>query len=234
MLSKMDTFAAVGVYGVAYKFVDLLHYLPTAMLAPVLALLVRSWPDDLPRFADTFRRALVLLAAGGVLVAVEFAVFSRPLVSLLYGNRYAVGAPAAALVVGAECLNAFGRLAMTVLVAMGRHRLYPMATLAGLVTNVALNLWLIPARSYEGAALATVVTEVLVVGVLLVPVVRMDVLRPLPVRALASVAVAGVVAELVAVSSWSRVPWPLAAGLAAAAYAAVVGAALRRRGAYAV
>ena len=222
MLSKLDDFSAVGIYGVAYKFVELFHYLPTAMMVPLLALLVRAWPDDVETFGDTFRRALTLLVVLGVLVAVEFAVFAGPAMTLLYGSQYAVGAQAARLVVAAECLSALGRLAFTVLVATGRYRLYPLAALAGLATNVALNLWLIPAHSFLGAALATLVTEVLVVSVVLAPVARMDALRPLRLGRLAAALPAGALCAAVAVVAEGWLPWPLAAVLSAAVYLAAV------------
>ncbi|MDQ3898476.1 MAG: flippase, partial [Actinomycetota bacterium] len=167
MLSKLDTFTSVGIYNVAYKFVDLVHYLPNALMVPVLALLVRSWPDDVHRFAETFRRAFMILVLAGVLVAMEFLVFAGPLIGVLYGRHYSVGAGAGRVVVTAECIGAFGMLAFTVLLAMGRNRLYPMVTLLGLAVNVGLNLVLIPRASYFGASLATLVTEVLIVTMLM-------------------------------------------------------------------
>lgn len=222
LLSRLDTFSAVGVYGVAYKFVDLLHYLPVALLAPVLTILVRAWPDDPVTFGHTVHRALTILVLVGVIVAVEFALFARPLIGLLYGERYAAGARATSLVVVAECLGALGRLAFTALVAMGRHRLYPAVALGGLVVNVVLNLVLIPAWSYEGAAVATLVTEVLVVVALWAPMARLDVVRPFPCRPIAGSMLAGLAAAVVGAGSALVVPWPVAAALAAAVYLTAV------------
>ena len=59
MLWKLDTFTAVGTYGVAYKFADLAHFVATALTVPILTLLVRSWPDDLPAFRSAIRRGPV-------------------------------------------------------------------------------------------------------------------------------------------------------------------------------
>ena len=42
MLSKMDTFKAVGAYGIAYKFAGILAFLPLAMNAAVLTLLAAT------------------------------------------------------------------------------------------------------------------------------------------------------------------------------------------------
>lgn len=220
MLSKLDTFSAVGIYGVAYKFVDIAHYLPTALMVTVLSLMVRAWPSDPTAYGDAFRRAFAVLAVVSTIVAVEFAVFARPIVSLLYGEKYEVGAHAARLVVAAECLGAFGVLAVGALVAIGRHKLYPLVALAGLVVNVSLNLWLIPWQSYEGAAMATVATEVLVVGILLGLVSRIEALRPWPLRTLVIAVAGGALAALVAAGAWRFTPWPLAAAAAGAGYVA--------------
>lgn len=218
MLSKLDSFEAVGIYGVAYKFVDLVQALPTALMVPVLSLMVASWPLDMDAFRETFRRAFALLALLGVIIAVEFAVFAEPVISLLYGSRYAVGAGAARLVVAAACLSAVGSLAFTTLVAIGRNRLYPLVTLLGLAVNVALNFWLIPLRSYEGAALATIITEILVVGLLAGAAVRLGVLAPPQVRQAGLALLAGAGAAVVAVGSRSVLPWPAAATVSGGSY----------------
>ena len=226
MLSKLDTFTAVGVYGVAYKFVDIVHYLPAAVMPPLLAVLVRAWPDDPRAFAENFRRAFTGLAFVGVLVAVEFALFARPLISLLYGSQYAEGAHAARIVVAAECLAAFTSLALTALVAVGRNRLYPMAAVIGLVTNVGLNLWLIPSRSYEGAAIATLATSALVVVVIWAPLSRLGAVRPLPIRNLVVAVVGGGTAVGAGLAAQTVLPWPVATMAAAGAFAAVTAVAL--------
>ena len=46
MLSLLDTYRAVGVYSVGYKFSDLLGALPLAVVTPALTMLVAAWPDD--------------------------------------------------------------------------------------------------------------------------------------------------------------------------------------------
>jgi O-antigen/teichoic acid export membrane protein len=102
-------------------------------------------------------------------------------------------------------LTLFG---LNVLMAMGRHRLYPVVGLVGLVVNVALNLVLIPRASFEGAAVAGVVTDVLVCVLMWVLVARGPVRGLLPWRTLGAMTV--VVAAAVAVSQVLRdqVPWP--------------------------
>ena len=66
MLSKMVGFESVAIYGVAYKFIDVLHFAATAVTVPLLTLLVRRWPHEPADFrADLQRAATVLALVGG-------------------------------------------------------------------------------------------------------------------------------------------------------------------------
>ena len=87
MLSRLDTFAATGVYGIAYKFADVVHFVSISLTMAVFPMLVRAWPNDLVAFHRTFRRAFLLSFVAGALVMAEFLLFARPVVTLLYGAR---------------------------------------------------------------------------------------------------------------------------------------------------
>lgn len=222
MLSKLDTFASVGIYGVAYKFVDIVHFVSTAMMIATLPVLVRAWPDHRERFRDGFRRAFTILMLAAVLVVVEFLLFADPVIELLYGPEYRAGAGATRIVVAAEGIAFFGSLAFTTLVAIGRHRLYPVATFVGVALNVGLNLWLIPAWSYQGAAVTTLVTEAVVVGLLWLILLRQRDLRPSGLARAARAVPCGVVAVLLGALLARLVPWPLAAAGTALVFLAAV------------
>lgn len=222
LLSRLDTFTAVGIYGIGYKFVEVVRYAGQAITIPLLTMLVRSWSHDVDATRSVFQRGLTIVVIVGAILAAEFAVFAEEAIELLYGARYVPGADAARLVVGAQCLGIVGLVATTGLVAAGRNVQYAVVAAAGLVVNVALNLWLIPSRSYEGAAIATLVTEVVVVVCLFGRLRLVSRLRPFPLRgpaaAVASAAIAGGVAAL----ADTALPWPLASAFSVVAYVALV------------
>jgi len=225
LLSRLDTFTAVGIYGVANKFVDIAHYLPSALMVPVLALLVPSWPDSPAAFARTVHRAFAILAVVGVITAVQFGLFAAPVVGLLYGEAYTVGADATRILVIAECVAAFGALAFTCLIAMGRCLLYPVVALCGLVANIGLNLWLIPSRSFDGAAVARLATQLLITSLLWCVLIRVPALRPLPLHPLKVAALAGTAAAAAGVAAVTVLPWPVAATVVSVVYGAALRAA---------
>lgn len=219
LLSKLDSFTATGVYSIAYKFADVAHFAATALMVPVLPMLVRAWPDDLPSFSATLRRALVLCALVGALVLAEFVLFARPVITLLYGERYGIGAGAARLIVVGEVVHFATSLAFTTLVATGRHRQYPVIALGGVVANVALNVWLIPSRSFEGSAIATLVTEGLVALALGVIACRIPGVRPLPITRVVRCALAGALAMGAGALAWAVWPWWASAVVVAVVFA---------------
>jgi O-antigen/teichoic acid export membrane protein len=210
MLSKLDTFQSVAAYGIAYKFVDLAHFVSTALSYPILTLLVRAWPEHLPAFRDGMRRGVTMLAIASTLIVTEMLVFARPLVAFLYGRYVAVAGTAKILVI-AECVGYFGTFAFSVMLAAGNHRRYPVVTGIGLVLNVVLNLVLIPRYSYRGAAINTLVTEVVVAVALWWLVLRWPGLRPLGLGRLPRLGVAFGVGLGAALGARALLPWPAAA-----------------------
>ncbi|MGI5376048.1 polysaccharide biosynthesis C-terminal domain-containing protein [Streptomyces sp. CA-251387] len=224
MLTQLDSFSAAGSYGVAYKFVDLMHFAPGWVAMAVLPLLVRAWPQHLQAFREATGRAAFLLAVIGGLMVCEFTVFAEPVIRTLYGTDYSPAADAARILVVSECFAFFTLLAFNCLVAAGLHRRYPLVTLLGLIVNVGLNFLVIPRWSYLGAAVVTLVTDVLVCVLMLLLLRRVPGMRPLPVPPWRSALFA---AACGAAAGWSIAlisAWLLGALVTAVVYVAVLGA----------
>lgn len=209
MLSKLGNLRDVGIYQIGYKFSDLLAFMAPALLGAVLPLLIRAFPDRVAEFRRTFRQAFVVFLAFGVFATVTFAVLCGPAIITLYEAKYAGSVrPARILLIG-QALNLFTQLTFVTLVASGRRRIYPIATLVGVITNVTLNFILIPKYSVMGAAIATVVTEVIVLSILGYAIRDLPV-RPLPWRPLAVVAVSGALLAGALLALRTVVSWEVA------------------------
>lgn len=221
MLSKLDSTTAVGTYQIGYKFSDLLAFVAPAMIGVVLPLLVRAWPGDGPGFHRAWRQSFVLFLVVGGAATATFAVLAEPVIVSLYGSRYEAAVTPARVLVFGQALNLFSQLFFVALVAVGRRRSYLAVAVAGLVVNVSLNLVLIPAHGPQGAAWATVGTELVVLTAAAL-VIRDVPARPLPGRALAVVAAAMAAAAGVLWVLSGVVVWPVALVAALAVYAGVL------------
>lgn len=218
MLSKLSDFTAVGIYGVAFKFVDVLHFVALSVSIPLLTVLVRSWPGRLQDFKQAVDRTVGLFTFLAGALIVHFGFFAEETVRLLYGTDYTSGARAVQLLILGEIVALGSVIGLTLLTAAGRHRHYPYVALLGLVINVCLNILAINRYGFEGAAATTVVTEVVVVIGMWWLVSRVDKLPLVDRRPFLFCLPAILIAALSAVLLETILPWWFAAVAAGFVY----------------
>jgi O-antigen/teichoic acid export membrane protein len=146
----------VGGYNAAFRLVDALRLLPAAVLAVTFPMLVTASDTQIVR-----RMGAALTSVGALLAVVGFA-FGSTIIPLVYGDTYAYAAPAFSILALALPLF-FLNYALThqVIGWDGQFAYLAIATLA-LIANVAANVMLVPSQGIAGAAIATVLTEVVV------------------------------------------------------------------------
>jgi O-antigen/teichoic acid export membrane protein len=146
----------VGVYNAAFRIVEALRIMPAAVLAVSFATLCAS--QDL----RTLQRLTALLLAGGLALCALLYVTAPTVLQMLYGDRFVEGAPALRMLSAALPLF-FVNYALThQVIAWDGQRMYVGITATALVANLAANVWLIPDGGMVGAAIATLLTEVIV------------------------------------------------------------------------
>jgi O-antigen/teichoic acid export membrane protein len=109
-----------------------------------------------------FGRVSFALTVFGVAVAAIGWASAGWLVPLVFGQGYAGAAPAFRILMWSFPLMSFNYALTHQLIGWHGQRAYVTVCALALVLNVALNVWLVPAHSIEGAAWSTVWTEVLV------------------------------------------------------------------------
>ena len=153
--------AELGAYGAAYKLFEGAMLLPAVVLAVAFPRLVRAHADQVSAARSLERRIALTLLGIGLAVGAVFLLARGPLIETVFGATFrrsedslrvlAFGVPLVYVNFG---LTHF-------LVARGRERVNTALAFMMLVAVVALDLTLIPSGSGPGAALATVLAEVL-------------------------------------------------------------------------
>ena len=146
----------VGVYNASFRIVDALRLFAAAALAVAYPSLCGA-TDDRP-----VRQLSTWLLAASAFVATAVYVSAPGLLVLVYGTPFAVGAQA--LQVLAWCIPLFYvNCALThQLIAWNGQRAYLAIAGAALLANVAGNALLIPDGGMTGAAVSTLLTELVV------------------------------------------------------------------------
>jgi O-antigen/teichoic acid export membrane protein len=158
--------AHVGWYNAAIKIVMVLVAVPQlynqAMVPAISALFVQSLPRLERLIAESLRLMALLVApmmTGGIILAGK-------IIHFLYGDRYSPSVlTLRVLFVGVAIIYISFPLGSTALYS-NRERLYMWAVAMGALVNVGVDILLIPRLGGSGAAVATVLGELVVFGLM--------------------------------------------------------------------
>jgi O-antigen/teichoic acid export membrane protein len=148
-----------GVYGAAYRILDPLHVLPTAVMSAVFPVLAFAYGHDHARVRRLAQAGIDYLALVSFPIFVGSLVLADPLIEAIFGGGFERSAdvlPWLMLAFISVCLGYVGGYLVPVVHLQWRFAGF---AAAGVAINVALNLLLIPPHGAVGAAVATVITE---------------------------------------------------------------------------
>ncbi|MDD5594094.1 MAG: flippase [Candidatus Margulisbacteria bacterium] len=166
MLGLMNRIEDVGFYSAAYKIIFALLIFATVLgksIYPVLSRLYAGNREKMKKLVSALFNYNLFL---GIPIAVGGMILSEPIVLLVFGAKYYPAAWAFRILVW-TILTVYTSAPFTFsLLAAGRQRDYFYGMAAGASVNILLNLFLIPSYGFVGAAVAKIVTEVIVWGII--------------------------------------------------------------------
>lgn len=218
MLERLlpDGARQAGLYAQGFRFVEALNmlgYLFAGLLLPLFSRMLKQREDVAPLALLAWR----LLLAGSLAVAAFGALHAGAVLDLRYSSDTAGAAAPFALLLWCFVAVATTYVFGTLLTAAGDLLLLNVMAAGGALLNIVLNLWLIPLWQAEGAAWASLVTQV---GTALVQVVLVQRARPL--KGLGRVVLTALVYGTVLVASaWALRQAGLSLALQAASFVGV-------------
>lgn len=151
MLSRLSTLAASGVYGAAYRIIDVSFAPISALLSASYARFFQHGTEGLPGTLRLARRLLPLAAAYGAVAGLGL-VLVAPLAPRVLGARYALIAPMIMWLAPLPLVRACHYFLADALTGAGHQRARSAVQIAVAAANVLANLWIIPIYSWRGAA----------------------------------------------------------------------------------
>jgi O-antigen/teichoic acid export membrane protein len=213
--------AALGWYSAAYRVPDGLNLIPANFTLALFPLLARRAQDDRAALVRVYRRALKVLLVLGLPLSMGIALLAEPLVYLFAGPRYVPESVwTLQVLIWFLPFSFVNGVTQYVLIAVDRQRFLTVAFAVATAFNLAANLLLIPRWGYLGAALVTVLSEVVLLGPFWWAVTRS--LPPVGLLAVAwrpALAALGMAVVVMPLAAWS---WPLSIPIGAAFYLAIL------------
>jgi O-antigen/teichoic acid export membrane protein len=167
LLSIFASEAVVGVYGAAYRLLDTLMFVPGIVISGVvLPILAKYSADDGNKLRLTVEKSVMAMLLCSLPAAAGLIVVAPNIIGFVYRRSDFAGSEPVlqVLAIGLVALY-LNTVLTTTLVSTGQERKLPLMAVAALVFNVALNWVLIPRFAGVGAAWATSLTEILLLGI---------------------------------------------------------------------
>jgi O-antigen/teichoic acid export membrane protein len=160
LLAALKTNFEVGIFNGPHKIILNLLFISEGSTQAIFPILSRFTASSRASLDKAYQTSLKFALLMGLPIAIFLSKFSKALVVLILGHKYVESAPVLSIIAWALVPLFVVGFMQKVLVAGNKQGLTTWATAAGLGVNLILNLILIPGMGGEGAAIATIASQV--------------------------------------------------------------------------
>ncbi len=211
MLSYLTGNYSTGLYKSAYNIITVFTtFFPVYqnVIFPVMSKFFKE-SRDLIKVSYELSVKYLLLFILPLSVGIFF--YAGPLVDLIYSNQYSLATTPVQILIWTISFLFINGAASTLLNAVDRETIVTRIYIVAAIFNVFLNLILIPLYSYDGAAIATVISEVLITVLTLYYIFKTDFkpdmgLLKTVIKLIIASLILGIVIYWINVSVWLAIP----------------------------
>lgn len=158
MLGNMANSVAVGNYATAVKFSEIWYFFPVAICSSCFPAIVQAKEQDIRKYYARLQQLYDLMVAIAIFIAIPITFLAKPLLIYLLGAEYSTAGTILAWHIWAGIFVFLG-VARSKWLMIENLTIFNFATTGlGAITNIILNLWLIPLYQGIGAAIATIIS----------------------------------------------------------------------------
>ena len=165
MLTNMVGNYATGIYNATYKLISVLtlfYGVYTAVIFPVMS---KFFKNDEKMLLISYEKSIKYLMMAIIPIAIGTMFYSSDIIQLIYGHKYDQAASVLSILIWTVCLLFISGAGNTLLNASYKEVSVTKIYFIAAIFNVVLNFIMIPHFSYNGAAITTVLSDVLIVGI---------------------------------------------------------------------
>ena len=151
----------VGLYSAAVKLSEVWYVIPLALIQSVAPVLVKSYNENIHKYNYRLQKLFNLLTLIGLVIAVPTIFLSGWIVEIVFGGAYSNSSGIFAIHIWSIIFVGWGLLRNHILVFEKLVYITMIASLCGAAANVIINYFLIPLYKGEGAAIATLLSQLI-------------------------------------------------------------------------
>lgn len=163
MLTNIVGNYATGIYNATFKLISILTLFYSVYLAVIFPVMSKLFKNDKKLLTISFEKSLKYLMMIIIPIAVATTFYSTELIQLIYGHKYDAASPVLSILIWTVVLLFISGSCNTLLYSSHKERSVTKIYIIAAIFNIVSNLVMIPYLSYNGAAITTVLSELLIV-----------------------------------------------------------------------
>lgn len=161
MLKSMIDNSSVALYNASTTLAGLVVIIPTTLIEGFRADIMDAKLTDEILYQRRLRQLYSIVFWSCMVYGVFITIFARQIILILYGEKYIGAVSSLSLIVWYTSFSYFGAINDVYMVAEDKQKWVQLTTLIGALSNVGMNFLLIPVWGIVGAALASLITQIL-------------------------------------------------------------------------
>lgn len=157
--SMLSNKSELGIYSAAAQLATMWYFVPLAIITTFKPVIIRNKSIDNKIYLESVQRLYFIITWTGILFSLFILLFSKPIVTLLFGIEYVEAASILTVSVWAGIFATLGSARSIWLISEGLQKYTLVYTFFGFITNIILNYILIPTIGGYGAAIATLFSQ---------------------------------------------------------------------------
>jgi O-antigen/teichoic acid export membrane protein len=167
MIQHFIDSTSVGLYEAAVRLTEPLGFFPGVIIGSLFPALINARKDSPEEYRKRFRSLVGLCMGISTFLALTIYILAPYLIGWLYGDAYTASVSILRIYVWSNVGTVATLLMYNYFIAENKTRLQLIYTTIGALLNITLNALLIPVLGITGAAYATLITVIVVVGTFL-------------------------------------------------------------------
>ncbi len=160
MLGEMIGDSAVGIYSATVRISEMWYLIPNTLVKSVFPKVVQAKEISQKIYYERLQQLFYSVAALSYSFAIPITFFSTQIMTLIYGDNYAAAGPVFSIHIWSGLFVSLGVARGPWLITEGLTKFSAASTATGAVINVVLNYFLIAKYGIIGAAIATVISQI--------------------------------------------------------------------------
>lgn len=162
MLKQLMNTESVAYYSVSLTLAGAISIIPIALIDGFRPEIMKYKISNTELYAKRFRQLYSVVFWLCIAYGIFVSVFSRNIILVAYGEKYLPAVASLATIVWYTSFSYFGSINNIFMVCENKTFFVQITTLIGAVLNVGLNFALIPVLGVEGAAIASLATQIII------------------------------------------------------------------------